>query len=265
MKYCLRNRQIGEYLAKADEIKMEYRDYKSVPDLFEKYPEKPIIVQIPFQQEEIDWNELELYKRMRPDLFICCVSTLNQAEICKDLGIKFYCGFPIGTFYELRRWLNMGVCYVRLDAPLFFDLPTVAQVIGETPIRAVANVAYETLWGDDTGIHGTWIRPEDVAAYENYISVIEFEDCDNRKEQALYRIYAEQHAWPGEVSMLITNIETDAVNRMIPPSFAEKRIKCQQRCESKESCHFCHYTLKLANPTLIREYQEKALAAESQT
>lgn len=44
MKYCLRNRQIGEYLAKADEIKMEYRDYKSIPNLFEKYPEKPIII-----------------------------------------------------------------------------------------------------------------------------------------------------------------------------------------------------------------------------
>ena len=48
MKFCLRNRQIGEYLKKADEIKMEYRDYKSIPDLFEKYPDKPIIVQIPY-------------------------------------------------------------------------------------------------------------------------------------------------------------------------------------------------------------------------
>ena len=38
MKFCLRNRQIEEYLQKADEIKMEYRDYKSIPDLFEKYP-----------------------------------------------------------------------------------------------------------------------------------------------------------------------------------------------------------------------------------
>ena len=38
MKFCLRNRQIGEYLQKADEIKMEYRDHKSIPDEFEKYP-----------------------------------------------------------------------------------------------------------------------------------------------------------------------------------------------------------------------------------
>lgn len=265
MKYCLRNRQIGEYLAKADEIKMEYRDYRSIPDLFEKYPEKPIIVQIPYQQDEIDWNELELYKRMRPDNLICCVSTITQAEICHDLGIKFYCGFPIATFYELKRWLHMGVCYVRLDAPLFFDLPTVVKVIGKTPIRAVANVSYETLWGNDDGVCGPWLRPEDVAAYENYISVIEFEDCDNRKEQALYRIYAEQHNWPGEVSMLISNIHTDALNRMIPTNFAERRIKCKQRCQGDGACQFCYLTLKLANYDLIKDYKEKVLDAKDQT
>ena len=263
MKYCLRNRQIGEYLAKADEIKMEYRDYKSVPDLFEKYPEKNIIVQIKYS-DDVDWNELELYKRMRPDKFICCIASPAQAEICKDLGIKFYCGFPIATFYELRRWINMGVCYVRLDAPLFFDLPTVAPICGETPIRAVANVSYEVLWGDDDGVCGPWIRPEDVEVYESYISVIEFEDCDNRKEQALYRIYAEQHEWPGDVKMLISNVHAEGVNRMIPPSFAEKRIKCKQRCKSTGSCHICHLLLKLANPTALKNYKENVLDAKDQ-
>lgn len=262
MKYCLRNRQIAEYLKKADEIKMEYRDYKSIPDIFEKYPEKNIIVQIKYYDEP-DWSELELYKRMCPDTFICCISSYEQAEICKDLGIKFYYGFPIETYYELRRWINFGVCYVRLGAPLFFDLPEVAKIIGQVQIRAVANVAYETLWGEDTGIHGTWIRPEDVDVYESYISVIEFEDCDNRKEQALYRIYAEQKNWPGPMTMIISNIKTDAENRMVSPKLAEKRISCEHRCERKGNCQFCYLTLKLANPTLIKDYKEKVLDAQS--
>ena len=116
---------------------------------------------------------------------------MEDAEICKDLGIKFYCGFPITTYHELRWWIARGVEYVRLGAPLFFDLPNVVRIIGKTPIRAVANVAwYDSDPCDDPKV-GTWIRPEDVKLYENYISVIEFEDCDNKKEQALYRIYAE--------------------------------------------------------------------------
>ena len=262
MKFCLRNRQTHEYLIKADEIKMEYRDYKSVIDLFERYPDKTIIVQIKYSDQP-DWNELELYKRMKPDNFICCVSSPVQGEICRDLGIKFYCGFPMETYYDLNRWLRLGVCYVRLGAPLFFDLPTAAKAVGNVPIRAVANVAYENLWGEDTGIHGTWIRPEDVELYENYISIIEFEDCDNHKEQALYRIYAEKHEWPGAVSMLISNIKTNAVNRMIPPNFAERRIACKQRCEGKGNCQYCHIVLNLANPELIKDYKEQVLDTQS--
>ena len=55
---------------------MEYRDYKSIPDLFENYPDIPVIVQIKWQ-EEVDWEELELYKRMKPNCLICCISTLE--------------------------------------------------------------------------------------------------------------------------------------------------------------------------------------------
>lgn len=258
MKFCLRNRQIGEYLQKADEIKMEYRDHKSIPDEFEKYPDKPIIVQIPYHTEA-DWKSLELYKRMKPDNFICCVSSEEDANICKEKGIKFYYGYPITTYYELRYWLEKGVCYIRLGAPLFFDLPTVAKIVGDTPIRAVANISWYASDPCNDPVVGTWIRPEDLDTYANYISTIEFEDCDNRKEQALYRIYAEQKNWPGDISMIITNFNQPGLNRMIPPTFGEKRIQCGQRCQSKGTCHFCEYTIKLADYDLIKSYKTEVL------
>lgn len=255
MKFCLSNRQRREYLSKAQEIKMEYRDYNSIPDLFEHYPGIPVIVQIPYQ-DDIDWETIEKFKRMRPTDLICCVSSRAQAELCRDLGIRFYYGFPISTYYEMRQWLAMGVCYVRLDAPLFFDLPTVAQTIGETPIRAIPNVSYEEKWNDD-GVCGPWIRPEDLELYENYISVVEFEDCDVQKEQALYRIYAEQKKWPGPVRDLITNVDTNAMNRLISPKFGERRIRCKQKCQANSNCHFCSLALKLADYDFIKTYKEE--------
>lgn len=257
MKFCLRNRQIAKYLTKADEIKMEYRDYKSIPDLFENYPDIPVIVQIKWQ-EEVDWEELELYKRMKPNCLICCISTLEQAQICKDLDIKFYYGYPISTYHELNNWLKLGVCYVRLDAPLFFDLPNVVKITKKVPIRAVANVANEIKWPDDNGLYGTWIRPENVKDYERYISTIEFEDCDNRKEQALFRIYAEQHEWPGDIDMLITNYTFGGVNRMLPPEFGEKRMTCRHRCQQNK-CNYCYWVAKLADPEKLKEYKEQII------
>lgn len=262
MKFCLMNRQSGALLRSASEIKMEYRDYKSIPQLFEEYPGTPVIIDL--DQEEVDWRTLETYRRMRPSDLICCVRSRFQAEIARDLKIKFYYGFPISNYLELKRWLNLGVCYVRLDAPLFFDLPNVVKITGETPIRAVANIAYEELWDGETGIHGTWIRPEDVNTYEPYISTIEFEDCDIKKEQALYKLYAEQHKWPGSVSLLISNLLSNAANRLLPPQLAEKRLSCKQQCESFGHCERCDLYFKLADPETLRRFREESLDATNQ-
>ena len=53
------------------------------------------------------------------------------------------------------------------------------------------NIAYYGYIPRENGIIGFWVRPEDVSYYEPYIDVFEFEDCDIKREQALYRVYAE--------------------------------------------------------------------------
>lgn len=242
---------------------MRYGDYKSIPDLIEKYPEVPIIVEIRYYYNDIDWEQLSLFNKMSQNNIICSVSSYEQGEICKDLGLKFYCGFPIATYWDLHSWLDLGVCYVKLDAPLFFDLPTVVTQIGEAKVRAVANVAYDSSLPHKDGVCGTWIRPEDISTYEPYIETIEFEDCDNRKEQALYRVYAEKKEWPGELGQLITNFDFDGVNRMISPSLGEKRIKCRQRC-TYGKCQACYIALRLANPILLKSYKEQLLESSDQ-
>ena len=84
---------------------------------------------------------------------------------------------------------ELGACYIKLDAPLFFNLPKVKKI--GIPIRAVPNVAYDDNIDRIDGVCGTWIRPEDIDAYGQYIDTVEFGDCDQKKEQAMYRIYAE--------------------------------------------------------------------------
>ena len=39
MKFSMSSRQTAEYLQKADEIKVQWRDRNIIPDLFEKYPD----------------------------------------------------------------------------------------------------------------------------------------------------------------------------------------------------------------------------------
>ena len=59
------------------------------------------------------------------------------------------------------------------------------------PIRAIPNIAYDDGLPREDGVCGKWIRPEDIDTYAQYVAAIEFKDCDIKKEQALYRVYAE--------------------------------------------------------------------------
>ena len=85
MKFCLHSRLESEYLQKADEIKVDTRDYKSIPDLFEKYPDKDIILEL-FHKEDKDWNELRRFGILSKGHLILCLDNPDDFLIMKDAG-----------------------------------------------------------------------------------------------------------------------------------------------------------------------------------
>lgn len=210
---------------------------------------------MPFDKDTmVNWNEISTFNVYTEHNFIVCLNKLSDAEKCKEAGIKFYYGFPINSFYELNLLKKLGVCYVRLAPPLSFKLDKIIR--SGIPIRAIPNTANDFPWPEEDGVCGDWIRPEDIEQYDRYIEVMEFEDCDLKKEQALYRIYAEDKKWPGKVSMLISNIKTDATNRLIHPDFALMRMTCGQRCQEDNHCRYCHKALEIANEELITQVKK---------
>ena len=252
LKYSLSSRQVAEYLKKADEIKVEYRDRRTIPDLAEKYPDARINLLPPEKEEDIDWKEIKNYQILSRNNFIFGIIRYTDIGPAKDNDINVYYRFPITTFQELEDVKRAGVCSVILGAPLFFRMDSVAKF--EIPVRAIANVAHpEGSFTMLDGPTGTWIRPEDVEVYEQYIDTIEFMAVQ-KEEQALYRIYAEQHKWPGELNMVVKDLNHSATNRMIPPTLVESRLNCGQRCKETGRCHLCQRVLDLADPDKLRQY-----------
>ena len=45
VKYCLSARQPDSVLKKADEIKIELRDFRAIPEYIEKFPDKTLILE----------------------------------------------------------------------------------------------------------------------------------------------------------------------------------------------------------------------------
>ena len=257
MKICLNARQSDVYLQKANEIKVEARDHKAIPDLAEKYPNADIILNMgPVDNGRITHENLKTYNILCKENFLVCTGDISPEtrHFFESNNIKYYWGYEVCTTYELKALKeNTQVCYVRVGAPLFFQQDIVKDY--GIPVRVVPNVAHSNYVPHTDGVNGTWIRPEDLHLYEPTVTAIEFEGIDNQEqEQALYRIYAEQHKWPGELNMIVQNLGASPTNRMIPSECTEYRLNCGQRCTSKGNCTLCWRYFSLADPDKLRSY-----------
>lgn len=242
MKYCLSGRQSMSVLKRADEIRVRYEDKDRILDYIESLPTKTIILDIPREIEEINWNLLKMYAEKIS--FMVCLYDLKWVNECRDCGIPFFWGYPITSYYELEGILALNPCYIFLGAPLCFDLPTV-KARAACPIRLCPNLAYDAYIPRKNGICGSWIRPEDVDLYAEYVDTLEFEVNELQREQVLFHVYKDNKEWPGNLNLLITNLNCNVDNRMIPKDLGTRRISCKQHC-MHGTCHFCETAMLFA-------------------
>lgn len=258
MKVCLNGRQDREFLKKADEIKLEYRDRRIITDYAKEYPGTYIIIElINVEEQDIDWKLLQEYDFMCDGKFYVCISSLQQAKEASKHNLKFFSGYPVESDFELIGWINVGASYVRLGMPLFFEMDRLQKQYGDKiKFRAVPNVAFTDGLYHMDGINGQWIRPEDMLLYDKYIDVFEFESKTQKQERALYRRYIELQEWPGSLKTIIMNFQADGSNPMILPEVAKARLNCKQKCIRGGKCRICYNAVSLANPEKIKEYAE---------
>lgn len=250
MKYCLRSRLSPRFLAKADEIKVDYRDRESIPDLSHAYPNKTIILFPPIDQDEsYDWNKIMQYNLLCDSNFILNLNDLNLAPTAKEYGIKFMLNTEATSYWELEGLEKLGAEYAYVGIPLFFNLDWVSNY--NIKLRAIPTMAYNHTLPHEDGVCGQWIRPEDVWRYERYIDVLEFEPCEVIREQTLFKVYAEDQTWSTRLDILVPDLGSPAINRLISPDVVLARLGCRQSCKRSKTCHICPTALKLANPDYL--------------
>ena len=175
MKYCLSARQPDSILKKADEIKIELRDFRAIPDYIEKFSDKTLILEMTNNiPEDFDWNVIKAYSEKMEGRFYCALSDLSLVPECGLKGIKFYYKYAITTLYELAGLKDIGVSYALIGAPLMFDLKSAASF--NIPLRAVPNLAYEPYIKhkngilNDAALFKSNIKGAPIKAYDTPIS-----------------------------------------------------------------------------------------------
>lgn len=225
MNYCLSSQVNIDYYKKVQEIRIKYKELNKLLDIYEINSDLTIILTIPTQQKnEIKWEEIDKYNKMWQGKIIIETDSFDIMDACKLFNIKFFYAIPVNNFYDLKALADYGCCDVKIDAPLTHMLDKLDNI--DITIRMSPNIAYYAFIPREDGVIGSWVRPEDVELYEEYIDVFEFEDCDTRKEEALYRIYAEQKSYPSNLNNLITNLNYDASGKLVLPDFGQVRMFC---------------------------------------
>lgn len=251
MKICLRAWVDKPQTDKADELKVIWEKRDIIPEIFEQYPEDKVVVLECFEQDltDKDWTDLKMYYGLSRGRFkVCC----TDWRVFKGSGIPFYVGYPITDMFTAYGLIKAGVTDICISGELLFKIEKVSERLREEnkliSLRLVPNVAYTDGLPHEDGVLGSFVRPEDLELFEDYIDVVEFEDVrEKKREQALYRIYFDEKQWLGKLSDLITNLDYPGDNSIIPLHFGEKRLSCGQSCLYKKNCRLCYYSLDFAN------------------
>ena len=245
MKVCIEVTATNHDLyMKADELKVEYKDRKIIPDLYKIY--KKTIILDTNGTPELDWTEMKNYKVLTESNFILVLYDLTNINRARENDIGWYSPVPVESFYQLNGFVNLHPRYIVLGAGLFFNISNVANRLRGTgvQIRHAPNIACEDgLPHNDLGMAGTWILPQHLKYYERYISTIEFHNCD---QKTMYEIYMEQKEWRTRIDVLIGNLSSASLGRLLPDEFAEARLYCHQRCQRGGGCNICSRALKFA-------------------
>lgn len=253
MNYCLRSRLSPRYLAQADEIKVDYRDHETIPDLAHRYTKATIVLFPPIPYHKLspeEWNQIVLYNQLCNNNFIINCGSIADAYEAKQRSLRFMLDAYINTEWDLRGMINLGAEYAYVGIPFFFNMPKIED-LPEIKLRAVPTVSYQTglPHNPEEGVYGKWIRPEDIELYEDYITTIEFEQCLVPREETLFKVY-KSGEWSTRLDVLIEDLGSSALNRAIDPDLIERRINCGQRCmrfpTDRRTCHACSTALKLA-------------------
>ena len=276
MNFMISSRHPLTLLQKATERKVDYKDIERLKDFISDdwTCQAQINIYVP-RNQEIEWEIFKMYKGILNIIF--AVENSELIRICHQNEYKCYWSYPASSYWELRGLLDLGVDEVLLDAPLYFDLPKVKRLCGKkVELRIQVNQCFNNYMDRRNGICGTYVRPEDVEQYAEYIEHMEFITDDLIKEKTLYQIYTEQKHWPGNLNLLLTNLKISVDNRgfeVLPTdfdgvkNFANRRIRCGHKCQSNPySCHYCEQTFNLIrsidrnSPELLKKL--KALEAK---
>ena len=243
----------NRYMIKtADEYKCNFNRLGDIIDLIETTKARLNILYEPqdiHKDSEILISQIKILRKKEIEFTVACknLRTLHQVL---DLEAPAYLDLPISDWEMLNNVLEWNVSDVWIDGPLCFAADGVRSLTHGVNVRMTPHMSGNAGFGEGrrSNAYSAFIRPEDVEVYETFIDILDFKTDNIETERALFNIYKRGY-FNNNLKELIQQLNFSYINNtLIPKRFAEKRLNCQQRCQTPFGhCFICERLLSLTN------------------
>lgn len=260
MKYCVNYRRDLKCKNDVDELRIDYnRSDTTLFDFLILHKDQHININIIDAEDFINHYEYRKFisfekKEDCPHNYSFVLADYRE-EKCKiiynqiitNLKASVYFNTKVTDWDTLIGMAELNISDMYITENLGFDLPFVSEYLKEKGIRVrtFANVC-QSSWFTTPTLKTFFIRPEDVDIYDPYVDVLEFYYERIDQQNVLYRVYAIEKKWSGNLAEIIIGFNENIDSRCILPEFAERRLRCNKRCLRTNNCQFCDRMLKLS-------------------
>lgn len=227
---------------KADEIRCPYN---RLGDIIPLDAEKRYVILVPDDYEEEKLNgELEKFDRLQHEDYTIGTKNLGLLFKLRQEGRPAYLDYPVTDWETFHNLTYLDVSDILVSGAVAFSMPKMAPYVESgLKIRVIPNLSSSLYTHGD--FSSFFIRPEDLAKYEPYVSVVEFHSFDEEAEQALFDIY-KRGSFIDEIHYIIHGLGSSVNNATILKEFGESRLSCGQVCKIPgKRCNICTNAAKM--------------------
>lgn len=254
-----------QYYENADELRIEYRaSDASLPHFIETFKNKTIIIELTKKLSEADLIILKtLSKKFHNIKLIFSFYEKEILEQIQQTHIPFFFSNHINTIDKMSGLIKYHPTDMYICEELGFCLDKVSELLHKNNIRVrvYPNICQSSFPEMDS-LKTFFIRPEDIAAYSQYVDVFEL-IADEARQPVVFKIYQQQE-WFGPIQEIIPTFHNSLDSRFLMPAFGMLRAKCHKRCAFNPNvCKICNRFSELSetlkkNRLLITKIQKKS-------
>ena len=195
MKFSVSALQPRKVLEAADEIYLFEENKDSLADYLIRFPDKTIV------QRTSNIKAFPLLHLVEENSnLVFQVSNEEDCKTCMEQNIPYFYEFPVCDWETLNALAALKPQSIRITSPLTFQLRDIKRKY-DIPLRVCP--LFRSRYGGITGLNpcnSFWVRPEDIALYEEYVDTFEFWGTYS-KEQATYFDVYKSGSWPGNLNL----------------------------------------------------------------